>query len=285
MATSYTIPADLEARLDALTEPKPRKLIKCASHPNSTLPLKVYNYTTPHGQKKASQNRLISMCRGLVIENGSNMIIARPMESFRNYDVKLVKHLEDKSFSVLEKLDGSLGIWFCYRGQWMLTTRGSFDSTQALEGTKMGKAIELDKGCDPSKTYCFEIIYPSNKLTVDYGDRAELVLLAVIDTLTGEDTPNAELPTIAYQLGVACARSFEGTDVDGLRALDLVNEEGFVIRFNETGERAKVKFQNWYDKQGNFPKAKMPEQEAQKSAKEAKEEIKKMKQEARKRVK
>ena len=38
----------------------------------------------------------------------------------------------------------------------------------------------------PGKTYLFEIIYPENRIVVDYGDYKGLVLIDVIDNETGK---------------------------------------------------------------------------------------------------
>lgn len=104
------------------------------------------------------------------------------MQKFFNYGEKQHKALDSDPFTVLEKLDGSLGIWFCYNKSWMMATRGSFISEQARVGQDMAYEYGLQTKCDPSKTYCFEILYPQNKLVVDYKGRRELVLLAIIDT-------------------------------------------------------------------------------------------------------
>lgn len=69
---------------------------------------------------------------------------------------------------------------------------------------------------------------------VDYGDRAELVMLAVIDTKTGDEYP-------ANGWGFKTARRFDGvTDLAALAAMDKRNFEGYVVRF-VSGLRVKVK--------------------------------------------
>jgi T4 RnlA family RNA ligase len=234
----------LDIDLNKLTHTKPA-LIKRKQHPH--LPISIYNYTEIC-QFRKHWNPLTLAARGLVVEHETSLIVARPMPKFFNYSEN--KHTAPKKnfgLSVLEKLDGSLGIWFCYQGEWMMTSRGSFDGQQASEGAKMAKTHGLHKSCDKTKTYCFEIIYPENKIVVNYGKRQELVLLAVIDTATGHDAPNAEVGSIAKRIGVKVARSFDVDDpeVEKLYAVDRLNEEGFVVRFHETGERVKVKFASY----------------------------------------
>lgn len=137
-----------------------------------------------------------------------------------------------------EKLDGSLGILYWLNDEPFIATRGSFDSVQARWAsaqlrTQYAHALpHLDR----SQTYLFEIIYPDNRVVVNYGNRAELVLLAQLDTATGAEADM--LPAIGFPL----VRQFHGlTDLTRLRAVHLDNAEGFVLRYR-SGLRVKVKF-------------------------------------------
>jgi RNA ligase len=70
---------------------------------------------------------------------------------------------------------------------------------------------------------------------VDYGDRAELVLLAVIDTETGD-----ELPLVDFW-GFKTAKHYDGiATLTELAQSQLSNFEGYVVRF-ASGLRVKVK--------------------------------------------
>lgn len=241
------MPPTLETTLNDLTTTTP-SLIKQTQHP--TLPLKIYNYTSyTQYQKQWTPETL--MARGLILETGTSTIIARPLKAFFNHDAGIhTAPTRDTSFTALEKVDGSLGVWFCYRGTWMMSTRNSFSNPQIYEGMRMAGELGLGERCEEGKTYCFEIVYPGNRVLVDYCGRRELVLLAVVDTATGFDEPNSSLAAIAEGLGVRVARSFEvkeGNTVGDLLGLDLENEEGVVIRFNENGERVKVKFPRYME--------------------------------------
>jgi RNA ligase len=94
-------------------------------------------------------------------------------------------------------------------------------------------------------TYLFEIIYPENRIVVDYGTRAELVLLAIRDTNTGEE---GDVAIEASRLRLTPARRFTIAtlaDLDALLAgMDGVREEGFVCRFSN-GLRAKFKCEDY----------------------------------------
>lgn len=233
-------PLPLEQELDALKTTSP-PLIKASYHP--TLPLTIYNYTN-QAQWNKHWGILTMMCRGLVLEQGTSKTVARPMKKFFNHFEQLHETPDTDPFTVLEKADGSLGIWFCYNGQWMMATRGSFNSPQATEGQRLAVKAGLDTRCDPQQTYCFEIVYPENRLVVDYKDRRDLLLLAVINNDTGYDMPNAMLPSVATTLGVSMVEQFNASEaaIEKVLEMDALNQEGVVIRFDTTGERLKIKF-------------------------------------------
>ena len=86
-------------------------------------------------------------------------------------------------------MDGSLGIAFYYQDRWVFASRGSFTSDQAIKGYGMFVNLLNTSRTHFSKgyTYLFEIIYPENRIVVDYMDAERLVLLGKIGTLSGEE--------------------------------------------------------------------------------------------------
>lgn len=75
---------------------------------------------------------------------------------------------------------------------------------------------------------------------MDYGDREELVLLAIIETATGR-----EIPLQAYDSVFPVVRRYDGfTQFDELMASQDGTREGFVVRF-ESGQRVKIKFDEY----------------------------------------
>lgn len=216
-----------------VTELVAERYISYQDHP--TVPLRILNYT-----QKAQYARMWTpetlACRGLIITN-NNVIIARPFPKFFN----LEEHGPDWTpplgdFTVTAKLDGSLGILYLADNGLAIATRGSFTSEQATHATRILRERYAELPWQANHlTYLFEIIYPQNRIVVDYGALDDLVLLAVIDTATGEDLPlPAWFPNhVTVYDGI--------TDLAALKALEQPNEEGFVIRFSD-GERVKVKF-------------------------------------------
>jgi len=175
------------------------------------------------------------ICRGLIVDKDNN-ILARPFRKFFNYEEDIEVKLPDGDFKIYEKQDGSLGIFFFYNGKWILSTRGSFESEQAKKGTEMFQK-ELDKfsSLDKTKTYIFEIIYPENKIIVDYEKKEMLILLAVIDTKTGEEL---EIDKFDFDY----TKEVKGVkDFTTLTNIPKDNSEGFVIKWSN-GFRLKMKY-------------------------------------------
>jgi RNA ligase len=149
-----------------------------------------------------------------------------------------------KEFEIFEKMDGSLIIVFYYapRMKWIIASRGSFISEQALEAQKIFDINVYDK-LDKSCTYLFEVIYPENRIVVDYGDKRELVLLGKIGTITGYEFPHKNLIT-NYSKYFSIVKKYDIKNIKNfkdLQKLEEENREGFVVRF-EDGFRVKVKF-------------------------------------------
>lgn len=201
-----------------------------------TADLFIYNYT-PKTQYDSMWNEHTETCRGL-IKDGQGNIISRPFRKFFNYSPDMVLPLEP--FEVFEKLDGSLGILYWVDDMPYIATRGSFVSKQAKKATEIlhTKYHHTWNNLDRDKTYLFEIIYPENRIVVDYGGLEDLVLLAVIDTINGFDN---ELENVGFPI----VKRYDGiSDICKLQSLAEDNKEGFVIKF-QNGFRVKVKFEEY----------------------------------------
>lgn len=212
--------------------------ITARSHP--TADLFIYNYT-PKAQYERVWNDYTLACRGLIL-HGTGRVVARPFPKFFNLDELDPAVIPLEPFNVYEKLDGSLGIlyWLDGHDQPFIATRGSFASEQAIRATQMLRttyAHTTDR-LDRSKTYLFEIIYPENRIVVDYAGREDLILLAVVDTATGQDEPLADV-------GFPVVKRFDGiADFQALRAWEQANYEGFVVKFR-SGLRLKIKLDEY----------------------------------------
>lgn len=206
-----------------------------SEQPHPELDLRILNYTQ-RTQWEWRWNPETTACRGLIVDD-QNRIVCRPFRKFFTYD-QLNGQIPAGPFDVYEKMDGSLGILYPSGNGWAIASRGSFVSDQAQRGTRILRDKYHAVPFDPRLTYLFEIIYPENRIVVDYGDMEELVLLAVIDTATGRDLP---IPSI----GMPVARRYDGIGEFGsVLAMQDAQREGFVVRFH-SGERVKIKFDEY----------------------------------------
>ncbi len=207
-------------------------------HPSGEL--FIYNYTA-----KAQYDRLWTpetlQCRGLILDR-DGAITSRPLAKFFNLQ-EYQDALPAEPFDVYEKLDGSLGILYWYQEQPYLASRGSFNSDQANKANQIFQSLYANTIplLDRSLTYLFEIIYPTNRIVVDYGDYEALVLLAVIETESGREYPIESF----VHLGFPIAKKYDGLkDLQAIAKLNEQNQEGYVIRFN-SGLRLKFKFADY----------------------------------------
>lgn len=211
-------------------------LIHVKKHPEEEL--YIYNYS-PQVQYEKLWDEVTLNTRGLILDSEMN-IISRPFGKFFNIEEHEEVEIPNKPFDVYEKMDGSLGILYWIGTTPFIATRGSFISDQAVHATKLlqDEYKHTFDSLDKSNTYLFEIIYPTNRIVVDYGTTNDIILLAVIDNNTGMDL---ELPDVGFNI----VKRYSGiNDVNALKSLEKDNKEGFVVRFNN-GFRLKVKFEEY----------------------------------------
>lgn len=78
-------------------------------------------------------NEVTMSCRGLIINEKTGEVLARPFKKFFNHneDVPVDLSIPDEKPVATIKHDGSLGILYRLNNQIYWTTRGSFESEQA----------------------------------------------------------------------------------------------------------------------------------------------------------
>jgi RNA ligase len=163
-------------------------------------------------------------------------------------------------------MDGSLGIMYPHPGfeEFSIASRGSFTSPQALFGTdllnnkyrKWTKHFRYEPENFPEnsiflaeKTVIFEIIYPENRIVVNYGDMEDMVYLGVVENSTGNDL----YPVIEKDWPFPVVRRY--TELENLTMDELVervnnhedygnNREGYVVKF-KNGSRTKLKYPDY----------------------------------------
>ncbi len=214
------------------------RLVVARKHPSA--PLTILNYTERCQYERGLWSPVTLACRGL-IHDDAGRIVARPFRKFFNYGQAEGGEFDPTArVRVTDKMDGSLGILYRSDEGMSLATRGAFVSEQAYRGTMMWRAKWGRFVAPEGWTFLFEIIYPGNRIVLDYGATEELVLLGAVDIATGRSVgPNH--PACDWY-GPARAAEFPYlTLADALTASPRENAEGLVVHFIDTDERLKIK--------------------------------------------
>lgn len=218
-----------------------KKLITCRAH--GDLPLSIYNYTaSAQALPIAEWPEALKDCRGLILDLDGE-VVGRPFRKFWNYEQVLDQIPGDLPFTVWEKLDGSLGIVCNYHGNRVVATRGSFESEQAKwaqrwldDNLRYWVPIE-------GLTYLFEIIYPENRIVVDYKGYAGLKLLAVMEA-DGTESIATQMADKNFDRALSFGPAQVQIVQDSICVRDNPGQEGYVLRWSN-GFRAKVKFEEY----------------------------------------
>jgi len=211
--------------------------------------LVLYNYTEKTTHKKEWNQHTLN-ARGHIYERKTHILIARPFPKFFNFDehslseqTKLLKH---RSYQVYEKKDGSLGIIYFYKGKWRVNTRGSFKSKQAIKAMQMLSHYDLSD-VDTGLTLLVEIIYPENRIIIDYGAKEELVLLGANVTAKDHELEWNQLKDLANKTKMTLPKVYTFKSLIDVIAKTKklpATEEGYVVRLNN-GYRFKVKSEEY----------------------------------------
>jgi len=212
--------------------------VNVQKHPHAEL--YIYNYA-PICQYEKIWNEATRACRGLILDKDMN-IVARPFSKFFNYEEHQPHEIPNEPFEIFEKLDGSLGILYWIGDRPYIATRGSFNSDQAITASLiLERYKDSFKHLRKDVTYLFEIIYPANRIVVDYGDISDIFLIAVIDNATGKD-----ISLDGLEVPFETNKRVKGWDLTPSDLLKLKTslykhrDEGFVVLF-KSGFRVKVK--------------------------------------------
>lgn len=212
--------------------------------------LRVFKYT----QSCVTENFWNSttrQARGIIIRD-DGAIIARPFSKFFNLgeqpetQFSALPDLQDAR--IMEKIDGSCAVSYIHKGIPRISTLGSFSSEQSAKAleilySKYPSAINLIKQ-SPNMTFIFEVIYPENRIVVDYGEEECLYLLGA-RYLSGEELHPDIVEEIARIHNIPFPKIYTINEFDVEFPSYELNREGVVIYFHETGLRVKMK-SPWY---------------------------------------
>jgi len=226
--------------------------VNAQRHPK--LPLAIYNYSKKCVYE-SRWNDATKKCRGLIIDVDTLEVVARPFEKFfevRSEDFVDIQgnpdHLwgPDTPVEVVDKIDGSLGILYPDPSQpsgWAIATRGSFTSPQAVRGTEILQSYYDDNNpivFENGFTHLFEIVYPENRIVVDYFSNSSLYYLGAVGIATGDIRSSRSVywnaRPVLYSINtygdfLRQWKSYQGA----------LSTEGFVVRNLLTNELRKFK--------------------------------------------
>lgn len=226
--------------------------IICRSHPKDNK-LLIYNYTK-QCQIEWVWDDVITKCRGLICYD--NTIIARPIDKFfelDHYDVEFFESRKGEKYEITEKLDGSLGIFYYVRHDlYGISTMGSFTSNQAIFATKLLNSRYKDtlefniiESAKKGYTILFEIIYPENRIIVNYGKKEDIIIIAVKNIETGLEMLN-ELMQFYYGDHFHIVKNYKFKEnFETIKNINEKNKEGFVVRYLKDNFRIKIKFEEY----------------------------------------
>lgn len=226
---------------------------------HDTFPLVILTY----GRKAVSDNTwpdAVRKCRGLIVREDTEEIIARPYEKFFNLGTSGMPETELSAIpgeptALYEKMDGFLCTYYSWEGKSYCASKGAFGSPHAKWATATyRRAEDLNGGwCrwPVDSTPVFEGITKNLRIVVDYGEREELVLTGIVSNETGDEATPEQLeyygdingfktPTV-YKMGMEFANN------DSLYS-GQKNFEGFVAYWQRPGQtpfRLKIKYQDY----------------------------------------
>lgn len=205
-------------------------------HP--TLPYRILNYTEKAQFAKLWNNVTLNS-RGLIVDKYDE-VIARPWKKFFNLGEGFAEFDWDSPVEVTDKMDGSLGI--LYRSQqrglkmsgngheYAIATRGSFASDQAIHATKVWLSRYANRFVPLDYTFMFEIIYPANRIVLNYNGLDDLVLLGAVHIEHGYYLGPGEAAALLEWDGPITKVFEHKTLHDAFLAEPRPNAEGYVIR-------------------------------------------------------
>jgi RNA ligase len=243
VTTSVTRPVTLLADVldpTALASAVEAGHVRVQRHPER--PYVIHNYTEACVYANAWTPVTLA-CRGLVVDESTGEVLARPFAKFFGYDQPGAPELRlDAPVSVTEKADGSLGIVYPDGDGWAVATRGSFASEQAVHATALLRGRYPDFVPPAGMTVLVEIVYPENRIVLDYAGLDDLILLGAVEIATGRtfgpgavpDWPGPVVELFAYD-----------TYGEALAAPPREGREGLVVHLLDTDERVKIKYADY----------------------------------------
>lgn len=221
------------------------------------LPLRIIKYTRQCTYENAWDNFTLQ-CRGLVIDDTGNVVGRGPNKFFNHFQLTTSQIPSfDEPHNVYRKEDGSLGIIFKYEGEIVVATQGSFHSEQAQWAKAyLDKLDEFD--IVEGTSLWVEIVFPENRIVMDYQGYEGLIVLGNVNNSTGEEVAWDELDIRWPLLDKVGKINQTG---DWFYDKDDASEEGVIVHWpGRDNFRIKIKYPTYIQRHAiitNFSKKKV----------------------------
>lgn len=207
-------------------------------------------YTDKAQYTKGSwDNPEVQICRGLIVDSKDN-VVARPYSKFFNYGQPEAYVDFNAPVEVTDKADGSLGILFLDKaGEINVATRGSFNSDQALWATEWLRnhpdTLNAHHPALPNTTILVEIVYPDNRIVLDYGGFEGLILLGSVHIDSGAYMGPQDTASVFEWRGNITTTFNYRTLNEAIEAPPRPNAEGLVVRYLNVDKQVKIKQEDY----------------------------------------
>ena len=220
------------------------------AHRHSSLPITNYTYSRLTEQEN-HWNHITMMTSGLIVDDNKR-IIFNCSKKFFNYNQNFISdsvynNLKNH-YKIYEKLDGS-AIWVVSDEEYglIVCSKSSFDSEHVKWATEIikKKYLPASKYFYPNICYSFELIWPENRIVVDYGDEKSLKLWG-IKTQDGRviELESNEIDTSWFEKPVFLGTQNDKDAIDNY--LTRTNVEGVVLK-GKNDSRIKIKSQTYLE--------------------------------------
>lgn len=228
---------DLQVALDS-------GLVFTKKHPTLDYTLYSYSKAAPYTEG-AWGNKAVAGCRGLIADGAGN-VIARPWGKFFNHNQAEAAPIDlDESVYIMDKLDGSLGIIYPTDTGYAFATRGSFDSEMAQHATRIWQERYAAVRVRSDYTFLFEIVYPGNRIVIDYAGMDDVILLGAVHIETGMPVPSSVARDMLDWPGEVAEVLPYTTYREALEAPPRTGAEGVVMLSAATGNMVKIKQEDY----------------------------------------
>lgn len=212
--------------MNKLQEYNDKKLLIKQKHPD--FPIYIWNYS-PKVQYERLWDEITIKCRALVTDEFGN-VVAKSFDKFFNLEEE--SSIPNEPYEIYEKIDGSLIVLFYYKDQLIISSKGSFTSEHAIQAKKIIEKYNYNI-LDKTKTYCFEMVAPWNRIVCFYPEE-KLYLLAKFDTQGNEYSIQE------YKKHFPLVKKYDFLEIDKIKKTISDDREGVVVRF-QSGKRVKIK--------------------------------------------